>query len=308
MKIKFKRSLVAPLLVLVMYILMAVTNRINFYDLGLKDNVYLAVIIIQMMIFVIPGLIYCKLRGKELTSELRLKGVGMKGVWLTLSSFFTLIFGSSLIKLALYALGYYSRQYTLYENYIPTDTSGFGSVLYIIIAIALVPAITEEFVFRSIVYGEYSALGIKKFSAMVLSALLFAMMHFDLHKFPVYFFGGLVFAFVTQVSGSVLCAMALHLLNNIYGLLFETQLLRLITQTDNLIFVLFVLAVFFLIFLILTLQSAENIYYIKGINGEPSPKRRKKERRRFSKDAECFLSPTFLICVIVFFVVTLSFK
>ena len=220
-----------------------------------------------------------------------------------------LFFGSALVKLGLYAIGYYSQQYTLYENYLPNDASSIANLLYILIAIAIIPAITEEFIFRGVILGEYNAMGTKHSTAVFLSAAMFAMLHFNLYQFPVYFFGGIVLGYVTVITNSVFCAMMVHLLNNVVSLLFEPQLLRLISQTDSPVFVLFILAIIFIGFLILFFGCAEKIYYIKGIKGEDSPPKRKKKHKKnkgFTIDTEAVLSPVFIICIIAYIVITLT--
>ncbi|MBR4881039.1 MAG: CPBP family intramembrane metalloprotease [Clostridia bacterium] len=311
MQNKLKPSLTAPLLVFMMYLLMAASSMTDIDKLGQRDNVFLAVIILQIVIFIIPGILYCRFRGKGFTAKLRFNGFGPNKLWLSVSAFFVLAFGSALVKLGLYAIGYYSRQYTLYENYLPNDASSIANLLYILIAIAIIPAITEEFIFRGIVLGEYTAMGTKPVTAAILSAAMFAMLHFNLYQFPVYFYGGLILSFVALITNSVLCAMIVHLLNNVFSLLFEPQLLRLISQTDSPVFVLFVLGIIFFIFLAIFLGSAERIYYKKGIMGEDSPKRRRKSRKNtelLSIDKEAALSPSFILCIITYIVITLTLK
>lgn len=305
MQIKIKPSFTAPLLALIMYVLMAVSTMADIGQLGQRDNIFLAVIILQIVMFIIPGVIYCKLKGKDFLPSVRFNAFGIQKLWLSISAFFVLAFGSALIKLLLYAVGYYSQQYTLYENYLPGDASSVANLLYIIIAIGIIPAITEEFIFRGIIMGEYTKMGTKPVTAITITAMLFAMLHFNLWQFPVYFFGGLIFGCVAYITNSVLCAMLVHLFNNIFSLLFEPQLLRLITQTDSLIFVLFVLAVIFLLFLVLALQSGERIYYSKGINGHPSAPRKRKRKgdKRFTVDMEAFASPAFILCVVAYIVI-----
>ncbi len=311
MRIKLKPSITAPLLAFVMYLLMALSTLTDIEKLGQRDNVFLAVIILQIVIFIIPGILYCRFRGKGFTENLRFNPFNPNKLWLSVCAFFVLAFGSALVKLGLYAVGYYSRQYTLYENYLPNDASSIANLLYIIIAIAIIPAVTEEFVFRGIILGEYTGMGTKPTTAVMLSAAMFAMLHFNLYQFPVYFYGGIVLGYVAVITNSVMCAMIVHLLNNVFSLLFEPQLLRLISQTDSPVFVLFVLAIIFFVFLVLFLGATEKIYYRMGINGEESPRRKRKKRKKtetFTVDKESYLSPVFILCIIAYIVITLTLK
>ena len=309
MQIKLRSTFTVPLLVLVMYILMAVSTFADIEALHQRDNIFLAVIILQIVIFIIPGILYCKLKGGEFIGKMRFNAFSPVKLWFSVCSFFVLAFGGALIKVGLYAMGYYSQQYTLYENYLPSDASSFINVLYIIIAIAIIPAITEEFVFRGIVLTEYTSSRVDALPSVLLSALLFAMLHFNLYQFPVYFYGGIILGLVTLITNSVLCAIIAHLLNNTFSLLFEPQLLRLISQTDSLVFVLFIIAIIFMVFLILGLRCAEKIYYIKGINGEVSPPRRRKKHKKGKKlslNSEAALSPSLIVCVLAYIVISLT--
>ncbi|MBR6514442.1 MAG: CPBP family intramembrane metalloprotease [Clostridia bacterium] len=311
MRIKLKPSITAPLLVFIIYLLMGASTLADVEKLGQRDNVFLAVIILQIILFIIPGILYCRLKGSGFISKVHFNAFSLDKLWMAVCSFFVLASGSALIKVGLYAIGYYSQQYTLYESYLPNDASSISNLLYILIAIAIIPAVTEEFIFRGIVLGEYRDCKTTPTTAVMLSAALFAMLHFNMYQFPVYFFGGIVLGYVTVITNSVFCAMIVHLLNNIFSLLFEPQLLRLISQTDSPVFVLFILAIIFFVFLILTLQCIEKIYYNKGIRGEmSSPKKRKKRKKdnKLGPDAQAALSPVFILCVISYIILTLTLK
>lgn len=309
MNFKIKPSFSAPLLALIIYLLMAASTFADISSLGQRDNVFLAVIILQIVIFIIPGIVYCKLRGSAFTPAVRFNGFGLQKLWFTICSFFVLAFGSALVKLGLYSVGYYSQQYTLYSEYLPNDASSVKNIIYIMIAIAIIPAVTEEFIFRGVILGQYTAMGTKSTTAVLLSATMFAMLHFNIYQFPVYFFGGIVLGFVALTTNSILSAMLVHLLNNAFSLLFEPQLLRLISQTDSMIFVLFVLGTIFLVFLVLAFQCGERIYYTKGINGDPSPIKKHKKLKKdnsFSIDLEASISPTFILCIVAYIVITFT--
>ena len=104
MQIKLKPSITAPLLALVMYLLMAASTLADIEKLGQRDNVFLAVIILQIVIFIIPGILYCKFKGNGFIPKVRFNKFGLQQLWLSICSFLVLVFGSALIKLGLYAL------------------------------------------------------------------------------------------------------------------------------------------------------------------------------------------------------------
>lgn len=307
----FRRTVTAPFLVLICYLAMTLSSFIDPDELSTGGNIYLSVIVLQMLIFLIPGIIYCKLRGEETKRRLCIRSIGPRKFAFSLFAFIATLTGSALIKLGLYAVGYSSTSYTLYENYVPTNSGGFGTIIYVLVALAILPAITEEFVFRGIVLQEYRAAGVSRSSSLIISALLFSMIHFNLAQLPVYFFGGLMFGAVFMVTNSIVAAVLVHLLNNAMSLFFEPQLLLLITRTNSTVFVLFTFAVIFLLFLILAIHEAEVITYDRGEEGEepPFPPVSRKNKAAFKeKLLEAVLSPTFLLCIAAFFAVTFGIK
>jgi membrane protease YdiL (CAAX protease family) len=194
----------------------------------------------------------------------------------------------------------------------PEHPYGHGKIEFLsaafeggLITFAALPAITEEFVFRSVIITEYEESGCGGGCAALLSALLFAMLHFNISQFPIYLLGGLIFAAVALVTRSVVAAMAVHFLNNIYQLFVESYLFSLIKHPQNMVFLIFTCILLFLICLALTLGQIERIYYIYGVTGRQSPawvsKRKKSPARTV---AGALTSPTLLLCVLFFVTVT----
>lgn len=302
---RIKSTLSAPLLVVVVYTLLLLSKYIPLDSLMFKDNIYLSMIILQIMIFILPGIFYCKLRGKNVTDNLRLKTVSPSKIWFVFSCFGVLVFGSTLINTATYHLFKGAGQYSLYDTYVPSG-SGWIDIVYVVIAFAVLPAITEEFIFRGILLSEYSDYGVG--IAITASAMMFSMLHFNLNQFFIYLYCGIVVAYAVYVTGSLFAAVILHFLNNVYAIFFESVLWDVIKAPNSIIFFLFVVATLFMVFLVLSFNSAENILYNAGIKGEKSPPESKKRTGGIKLVFESFLSPSFLACVIFFLAVTLATK
>lgn len=81
---------------------------------------------------------------------------------------------------------------------------------------AVVPAIVEEYVFRGVILGEF--LKVKgKFgiaSAVVLSSLFFALLHFSLGSVLYGFFFGCLFALVRIATGNMIYPICMHMTFN----------------------------------------------------------------------------------------------
>ena len=89
-----------------------------------------------------------------------------------------------------------------------------------IIAIAVVPAFAEEFVFRGIVLGSLKRYG--RAFAIVVSSIMFGAMHSNTTQIVFAFILGLAFAFTDIVADSVLPSVIIHFLNNFFATLSDS--------------------------------------------------------------------------------------
>ena len=302
---KIKNTFSAPLLVLVIYVLLIASRFIDLDSLQMKDNVYLSMIILQVLIFILPGVFYCKLKDID-AKALRISPLSPRKIWFVLSSFGALIFGSTLINTATFYIFGNESQYSLYETFSPAGSTQLINVVYIIIAFAVLPTITEEFIFRGVLLSEYSEYGVG--TAILISSLTFAMLHFNLSHFAVYFYCGIITAYTMYVTQSLIAPMLLHFLNNVYSIFLESVLWDVIKSPNSLIFFLFVIATLFIVFLVLSFNGAENILYTAGMMGKDSPPEATKREGGIKLLIEALISPSFLGCVIFFLIVTLIIK
>ena len=80
------------------------------------------------------------------------------------------------------------------------------------LAVAFLPAVLEESVYRGVFYNEYRKVDVKK--AIVLSGLLFGLAHMNLNQFIYAFLLGMVFSVIVEVTDSILSSMVLHFIMN----------------------------------------------------------------------------------------------
>ena len=88
-------------------------------------------------------------------------------------------------------------------------------VLMSFISIALVPALSEEFLFRGCILSNLLPYG--KNTAIILSALLFALMHGNFAQFFYTFIAGIVLGAVYVKTDSIWAPTFIHLFNNFYS-------------------------------------------------------------------------------------------
>lgn len=92
-----------------------------------------------------------------------------------------------------------------------------GHTLAYVIAVALVPALVEEIYIRGAVlqvFMRYAGTGL----SIVLSAVVFAMLHGSINNFAGPLLGGIVFGWLTFVYGSIWPAVIAHAANNLFYL------------------------------------------------------------------------------------------
>jgi len=96
----------------------------------------------------------------------------------------------------------------------PLDTP--VKVLMSFISVAIVPAVAEEFLFRGCILSNLLPYGKK--NALIISALLFSLMHGNFAQFFYTFVAGLVLGWVYIETGSIWTSTFIHLFNNFYSI------------------------------------------------------------------------------------------
>lgn len=210
-KLTHKRSITAPLAVLAVFLLLILTRFLEG-ELLTRENEYVAIIVLQLLIFMLPATIYIKLTAGN-TSELRLAPFGLGHLLLIISAIVAISTGSLLIRY--YTAGYsaLSENYDLYGVFISKNDGGVGDTLYLILAYAALPAVCEETVFRGLLCAEYQHRS--SFSAIFMSSLFFAMIHFDTENFLSLFFAGVVLALTLYATRSLLAPIVVHFCQNL---------------------------------------------------------------------------------------------
>lgn len=113
------------------------------------------------------------------------------------------------------------------EAYTSSLEGNYMSKLFVL---AITPAICEEVLFRGLLLDRKIGLNIHILA--LLNGLMFSMFHvgFDqlLYTFPI----GMIFAYITIITGSILPAMLIHFMNNSMGITLELLLNLMGSDTD----------------------------------------------------------------------------
>ncbi len=81
-----------------------------------------------------------------------------------------------------------------------------------LLCISVLPGVVEEFIFRGLLYGTYRKRG--TWRAILVSALLFGLMHMNLNQFCYAFVMGVIFALLYEATGSLTAPMLVHAVYN----------------------------------------------------------------------------------------------
>lgn len=307
---KNKDTVFAPILLVCILLLLGSgswllsSGSVGEEQLGFSENPYLAAVVLQLLVYALPSLIYCRIRGSEFRDRLRLKLPSLSQCLFLLYAAVLLIGGGALISVGMYTLFPESFAVGSADAYTAfARNAGIFDGLYLVLAFGVLPAVTEEFLFRGIMAASYEKLGVSM--AVFVSSLAFAMSHFSFSRFPVYFFSGVILSVVMYTTRSLPAAMLVHGLNNVFVLFLESYVLH-IAEKQSISMILFVIIVSFFTLLaaVLLCFEAGNIYSGYAKQNIPSPYVQKRKDGFFKGMAESVFSPAFLVAVVLFVLIT----
>ena len=124
---------------------------------------------------------------------------------------FSILFGLSQLN------GYFIEFLTDKFGYEPSAVilpkKSFWGIFCSVVAVAILPAISEELMFRKLILGAMKDL--PAWFSVLTGGLLFSLFHFNPAQTPYQFVYGCVFVMVALVTNSVYFTMIMHFLNNL---------------------------------------------------------------------------------------------
>ena len=105
----------------------------------------------------------------------------------------------------------------------PSDDTVIDSVPMFFLSVlgtAVVPALVEEFAIRGVVMQPLRKYGDK--FAIIMSAVVFAIMHGNMVQIPFAFIAGLAIGYAVVATGTMWTGIAIHFLNNLVSVLMQT--------------------------------------------------------------------------------------
>lgn len=178
------------------------------YNLVDLDNLMVNEGIVEGMLF-LPALIgVLILRNKEesLCDRLMFRKLRLKAI------FPLVLYGIVIIPIGTLA----NAVSLLFTDNTVTESSSLylnQNIMTALVFVAVVGPFVEEFVFRAVIYNGYRKAG-GRMGAVVLSSLLFGLMHLNLNQLVYAFTVGMLLALVAEAAGSVWASLIGHLVFN----------------------------------------------------------------------------------------------
>ena len=200
----------------------------------------------QILFILLPALLFSKWIYQDVSTIIRFKFPKWQEVLLFVLGIVIL---TPLLQTFLYIQNYYVEQLAANSGFVHSVKSFFDSLnelvektygnlitannifegLLVIIVIAIVPAICEETMFRGFIQRSFE-FKLKPFWAAAITAVFFAVYHFNPYGIIPLIVLGFYFGFAAYISNSIFVPMILHFLNN-----FTAVLLFFIFGNDELI-------------------------------------------------------------------------
>ena len=244
-------------LVLATYLLLLLSKLIDVALIN-RENEYYSVVILQMMIFLLPGAVWCMFSGEKFMSGLRLRMIKGDSILLIVSAALLMASGGLLLSVLFGGLDSLSGSFSLYDTFISKDTGTIPNKIYLIMAYAVLPAICEEFIYRGILCREYEQGGVLR--SILVSSVFFAFLHFDLQNLPLYLFSGIILAMTLYATRSLFGAILAHFLYNIFGIFGQPYMNNLYQITGSPRLFLFLVAAICIISAALFCGEAARLY------------------------------------------------
>lgn len=223
---------------------------LNFISNFFKETQYyfilnfILIILIKMITFIIPYLLYKKLTKDEtylkdnsnFTEKIPPKNPSVSYL---LFACFLLFFSVTLIGI----ISDFALSFFVPNNTNPNLSPKVLDFVFTIISSAIVAPICEELLYRGCVLNLLSKYGYKK--AVLFSGFFFALMHYNISQFFYAFIAGIIIGFFVAKTNSVLFGIIIHFFNNFVNLILN-YLTNFIPQQQELVILFSILLLCFL--------------------------------------------------------------
>lgn len=175
------------------------------------------------------------------------------------------------------------------DNTLPLQdkmTSSGSFFLLGLVIYALLPAISEELIFRGIIQKGLSS-KYNGFVVIIMTTIMFVLMHGSLQQTVYQFIVGIMLSYLSYVGGSVLYSIILHFLNNALVVVFSCfDIVSYLSANDTVYYNVFSMIFPFLIFLLGVILVAILFWVLKYLRNKNFFRYEGKKSKKKSKENE----------------------
>lgn len=289
-----------PSLVLAVFLLLLLSRALEPRLLD-KNSESIGVILLQLLIFILPAIVYSSIRGESFKKRTRLSLLRPEHLWMLVCLLAVMISGSLLLSILTGGISSLSGNFTLYSAFTAHVGEEPKQLLFALLAYALLPALCEELIFRSFLCAEYEKYGVAV--SITVSAVFFSMLHGSFALFFTYLYLGALLAISLYATRSLLAPILLHFCYNLFCLFGQPYLSAFYLYAGSNEIFIFCLGVIFLLFAAFAAGEARKIYHLYAkANLDSSytvPLTLKEYPHRL---LHAMASPAVLLCIVAFLV------
>lgn len=215
---KFNKIFIIYFAILLAFVGVRICSAYGLFDwLGntIVADITITTIIQVGIMLILPLVLYLfmfKDKPKQMLSDFGFKKLNLKSVLICFAigilTFFLNLFIANFFRILINYAGFNSGGSSSGPVY---DT--FPKFLVNVLSVAILPAICEEFVHRGLLVGGLSkTIGYKK--AILISSLLFGLMHLNIQQFFYATILGVLMGFIAAMTRSIWPAVIIHFCNN----------------------------------------------------------------------------------------------
>jgi membrane protease YdiL (CAAX protease family) len=222
-------ALIALLVVFILYQVVGGTITLLIFGVKMRPGTVqwmrLATMLGQILLILLPTIVLTHLQGFGTRQTLRLRGTGSREILLAV--------------VGVLSLQQILQVYLVLQDQIPIPTSiqplvdsireaieetyreltaahSVPELFYVLLVIALVPAVCEELLFRGLVQRNFER-GVKGWWKVIIPGIIFGAYHFNPFSFVPLAVLGVYLGFLVLRSESIVTPMAAHFANNLFA-------------------------------------------------------------------------------------------
>ena len=192
--------------------LVFLVSSLLFFTIGFtvqQREIFTGLAITQLTVILLPPVLFLELRKLNLRDVLRLRPITLRQGLLTV--LITLFMYPAAVTANLIMLNILNRVGTLDIPQIPTAGS-LMEYLRLILIVAVMAGVCEEVFFRGLIMKSYERMGQNQ--AIIISAVLFGLFHYNIYNLFGAIVLGLVFGMVVTATNSLMAGIIGHVVNN----------------------------------------------------------------------------------------------